>query len=377
MNDIGVVLSGGGARGAYQAGVLKGLNEVCQSQGLTKTPDILTGVSAGAINAVHLGQNSLSKDWGVDQLCDLWGKLTADQVFQTDAVSLGKIGFEWIRELSFGAILGNTGKQALLNTAPLRNLLEANIDFDELHKKLKQGGFKALVVTAVDYYHSVAVSFVEGMGELPSWEKDRMKSVRAMIRADHIMASSAIPLLFPPIKVDKSFFGDGCVRNAHPCRPALFLGAKKLFVVGVREESKKFQDSVDHAPPSVGRVMNLLMNAVLLDSVEVDIQRLDRLNAMIKGLSEKEKSKIKYKHVPYVMVTPSIDIGKLAQSMSNRLPRLVRFLMKGLGPLEDSAEVISYLLFDQKFCKTLIEVGYYDALNLRENIIQTLEENLD
>ncbi len=287
MNEIGLVLSGGGARGAYQAGVVKGLNEIFQELGLRKTPGIITGVSAGAINTAHLGQWSLSANWGVDQLCDLWGQLTADKVFATDAITLGKIGFKWVSELSLGGMVGGHSGRALLDTAPLRSLLDKEVNFQELHKKSAQGGFKALAVTAVDYYTSTAITFVEGQGALPEWEKDRVKSERAQIRADHIMASSAIPLLFPPIQVDNSYFGDGCVRNSHPCRPALYLGAKRLIVVGVRKHSPSEVAPPSAKAPSVGKVLNLLMNAILLDAVEIDIERMERLNKMIEGLSVK------------------------------------------------------------------------------------------
>ncbi len=366
-----LILSGGGARGAYQVGVLKALGEICRDLKL-KTPfKIFTGVSAGAINASFMAAGADRFYEQTQDLEKLWSGLSMDRVFRTDAMSLSRIGLKWMSELSMGAITGTTATRSLLDTSPLRGLIESTLDQERIGQMLREGHLHALAITALDYRTSTAVTFVQGDPILTDWHRSRRKSVKSEISAEHIMASSAIPLLFPPVEVEGSYFGDGCVRNLTPLSPAIHLGANKLFTIGVRRISFTADDNramKSQGQPSVARVANVILNAVLLDGIETDIERLNRVNDFLKRVPKEHLHNMNFAPIETVWVHPLGDIGELASTMSSRLPRMIRFLLKGLGPLEDASEIISYLLFDSDFCKRLIHMGYEDGLQQAEGI---------
>lgn len=365
-----LVLSGGGARGAYQVGVLKAVAEICDEMKIEAPFQILTGISAGAINAACLS-------WGVDRfskqvhiLEGLWSQLSADQVFHTDIMSMGKIGFKWMGELSLGALTG-AGAKSLLNTAPLRDLIDRNMDWERVDALVDSGKLHALALSAMDYRNSHTTTFVHGGEGIADWQRNRRFSVKTKIRSEHVMASSAIPMLFPPIQVGDAYFGDGCVRSHAPLSPAIHIGATDIFVIGVR----KLGWTVDEArgrrdlnPPSVARVVNMVMNSVLLDGIEVDVERLLKINQFLEKVPADAVENLNFRPMGVSWVYPTEDIGYHAHQMSSRLPRIIRYLLKGLGPLEDAAELISYLLFDPEFCRKLIDFGYADGLAKAEDI---------
>lgn len=371
---VGLVLSGGGARGAYQVGVLSAVAKILKKHSFDSSPiAIFSGVSAGAINASFLAGHSDDFFAATEKLVDLWSKLESTNVFHSDAMNLGKIGLSWMKELPFGAFTGTTPGLALLDTSPLRDLISSNLDFQRIQKCIDGGHMDALVLTSVDYHTSNSISFIQGREGLPRWNKSRRRAETATISVDHVMASSAIPMLFPPTRVDDRWFGDGCVRNSHPCAPSIYLGAERLLVIGVRRQTLTADDvralTSDRAP-SVGRVVNLLLNAVLLDGIELDVERLARVNEFVRRVPEEFHSKLNYRPINYAMVSPSADIGKIALGKSNRLPRMIRYLLKGLGNLEDASEIISYLLFDPQFCAQLIEIGIEDGMRQEEEIVK-------
>lgn len=371
-----LVLSGGGARGAYQTGVLLAVADIC-AKTKQKTPfKIISGVSAGAINASYLAAEAQDFSLGAQKLAQMWSKIEAEQVFRTDAVSLGRIGLQWVGELSLGGLTGSTPGRALLDTAPLRDLISENLVLSKIAENLESGLLHSLAITALDYKSNSTITFVQGSPHFEMWERSRRKSERAVIRPEHIMASSAIPMLFPPIGVDDRYFGDGCLRNQAPLSPALHLGATNLFVIGVRRQTGTLDEKralESQGPPSVSRVVNVLLNTVMLDSIELDIERLKRINEFMNRVPEELHPNLNFKKVKYTWIHPSADIGAIASGMSARLPRVVRYLLKGLGPLEDASEVISYLLFDPKFCQKLIDIGYEDGMRQSDEIQEFLE----
>ena len=352
-------------------GVLKGVAEVTRDLQLEQPFSIFTGISAGAINAVYLASEAENFPQGVQQLADMWSKLTSEQVFRSDILSLGKISMKWMGELSLGGVVGTTPGRALLDTAPLGDLIRKQVHFQKIHQNIQNGKLRALAVTALDYQNSCAITFVKGSQECEMWQRARRRSERTDIGPEHILASSAIPLLFSPIPVDQRYFGDGCIRNQSPLSPALHLGATDLLVIGVRRQvADKFDpDPADPGrAPSVARVVNVLLNSVLLDGIEVDMERLNKINEFLEKVPKDHHTSLNFKPVRSVWIHPTQDIGALAGAMSNRLPRLIRYLLKGLGPLEEAREIISYLLFDPEFCSELIRYGYEDALAQRAQI---------
>jgi NTE family protein len=299
--------------------------------------------------------------------------LQSEEIFFTDAVNLGKIGLKWMSELSLGGFIGSTPGRALLDTTPLRQMLDKSLDYGMIEKNLAEKHYSALALTAVDYQSSNSITFVQAQNDHATWNKARKISETAKISAEHIMASAAIPLLFPPVKVDDRWFGDGCVRNTHPCSPSIYLGAEKLVIVGVRKQGNSVYEEkymMAHRPPSVGRVINVILNAVLLDGVELDVERLERVNEFIRKVPETHHGHLNYKLVDYFWISPSADLGEIAARKSSRLPRVIRYLIKGLGTLEEASEIVSYLLFDPSYCSQLIELGYEDAMKQKENLVR-------
>ncbi len=370
--DYGLVLSGGGARGAYQVGVIRALSTLLAEWKIEDPFSIYSGVSAGAISASYLASQCDDFTQASKNLVDLWSQLTSDQVFRTDALSIGKIGLQWMGELSFGS-LGAQGSRtrALLDTAPLKELIENNLDFTKLQRQFENNKLKALTLTALDYRDSTAVSFVQGADSMPEWRNPRNLSERTKIRSEHIMASSAIPLLFPPVEVDGRYFGDGCVRNTHPCSTSIYLGARKLFIIGVRTESLTAYEALVRAeqkPPSTGRVLNVLLNSILLDGIELDVERMRKVNEMVSWIQRDKKTQVPYKQIDFVWICPSRDIGQVAAQKSKHLPKLIRFLLKNLGSIEETCEIISYLLFEKQFTTELIEMGFEDGMKAKDQI---------
>lgn len=374
----GLVLSGGGARGAYQAGVLKGVGEICRELKIKNPFELISGVSAGAINAVKIAARPGDFNQAAQDLCDLWKDLSSEDIFRTDPGSLGKIGLQWVGKLSFGGLVGVQEGQSLLDTSPLRALLDTHVDFSQIETNIREGRLEALAVSAIDYRNSHTVSFIQGKAHLSPWEKSRKRAEKTIIRLEHIMASSSIPLLFPPQKVDHRFFGDGCVRNQSPSAPAIYMGAKKLLIIGVRTQGMT-QDLAraqnDTQAPSVARVINTLLSSILLDTIEGDVERIDRVNQLVHELPEESAQKLKLREIPYLFISPSRDIGEVALELAGQMPRIVRYLIKGLGPIHDAAELISYLLFEKEFCQSLIDMGYQDALAQKSTLTDFFSQN--
>ncbi len=371
----GLVLSGGGARGAYQVGVLRAVGHICQDLGMKNPFKIITGVSAGAINAGKIAERCDDFPIAAEELTDLWSHLHSEQVFKTDPVSMGRIGLQWLGELSIGGLTGSAGGRSLLDTSPLRTLIDSNLDFSKVETRIREGALHALGITAMDYRNSTTITFLQGSEKIALWERARRKSEKARLRTEHILASSAIPLLFPPVAVDHRYFGDGCIRNLAPCSPALHLGANKLLVIGVRKHNMTADEKLavkTPGPPSVARVANVLLNSVMLDGIEADIERLQRINTFMTQVPEAHHEALNFRSVPFLFISPTEDIGLMASKMANKLPRVVRYLLKGLGPLEDASELISYLLFEPEFCRQLIDLGYRDGMSKKDELVAFL-----
>lgn len=368
-----LVLSGGGARGAYQAGVLMATSEIAAKLGQKRPFEIFTGASAGAINASFLASQAENFLQATENLANLWGTIESDQVFRSDAVSLGKIGFKWMRDLPLGGLTGLSPGPSLLDTTPLRELIQNNADFAKIQTNLQNGVFKALAITAVDYHSSMADTFTQASDHVKMWIRSRRFSERSVINTEHIMASAAIPLLFPPIEINGRYFGDGCLRNNAPLSPAIHLGANKILVVGVRRQTDvEAPMQIEATTPTLARIINTLLNAVLLDGIELDVDRLKKINDFMARVPAELHTQMNFRTIEHVWVHPSLDIGQLAYDHAHKLPRFIRYLLRGLGPSEDSKEVISYLLFDPVFCQKLMDAGYEDAMRKKEDIERLL-----
>lgn len=357
-----LILSGGGARGAYQVGVLKGLSEILKKTKIKNPFQILSGVSAGAINSAKLASEIENFEVATEKLVYLWSQMSTEQVFKTDFLSLNKFSL---------GLFGANKLNALLDTSPLKALIEKNCDFKKIKTNLDQKIIDSLIITANNYDNNSAVSFIQSKTTQVVWNESRRHAVLCDLGTNHIMASSSIPMLFPPIAIDSEYYGDGCVRNSTPCSPSIRMGATKLFVIGVRSQmsteanphsQKSLEQNKGPVQPSMIRILNTLLNAVLLDSVEQDVHRIQRINGLVDLAENNTQQKNNLKKIDALCISPSQDIGELARVHAHHLPRLLRMTISTFGHLDEASELISYLLFNPQFCKKLIDMGYQDAL---------------
>lgn len=366
--SISLVLSAGGARGAYQVGVLKAIQEISSEK---KIPfPILCGVSAGSINSAILAAYADDFENAVNILEKTWSKIKPEDVFKTDIKTISSVGVKWLKDLSLGGLTGGSTPKSLLRTEPLEKLLKTHIPLEKIKQNIEKGYLKALTVTATNYYTSATVTFVQTKNDVSMWKRTRRSSELANIGIKHLMASSSIPIFFPSVEIDGRHFGDGCIRNQTPLSPAIYLGSEKIIAIGVRKKTS-ISEGLDPKPiPSVAHIAGVILDAVLLDAIEVDIVRMDKINQIIKKLGQQTK---KYRKVETLWIGPSEDIGELALSHYKKLPRVVRYLLKGLGPDKQVSTIVSFLLFDPTFCKKLIELGYKDGKSQSDQILKFIK----
>lgn len=370
-NDCCVVLSGGGARGAYQAGALRALFEICKEARNFSPFRNVVGVSAGAINAAYLASEADNLDRATERMCALWRTLTTDDVFATDYLTMSSTALKLVRAVSAGGLTGKLRPTytALLNVQPLRDLLAENIAFERIPDHIKAGRLNAVCVSALDYSTSLGVTFFMGADHLKDWKRVQRIGIRDAIGVDHVMGSASIPLFFPPWKIGDRYFGDGCLRNTAPLSPARRIGAHKLIVIGVRNVKDEDLRPDNIIKPTLGRVLSVVINAIFMDAIESDIERVRIIN---ENLSKAHDAN--FRHVEIVHVQPSQAPSELAETRVEALPPVLRFLISSLGSPRESAEILSYLTFDPIYLNGLVDLGYYDLLKQKQNIIQLLED---
>lgn len=330
--------------------------------------DVLVGASAGSINSAALAAYSDNIAHGVDEVVEVWSKVRARNVFRTDAKALATTAYHWIRDLSFGGLIGGTQSKALLNTEPLARLLR-RIPLERIPGNLRAGRFQALAIAATNYLDTQGVIFLQAHPDMPRWERARYRVQRVDITIPHLLASSAIPIFFPAVPLEGAYYGDGCIRNMAPLSPAIRLGAKRILAVGVRETLGMTAPAIN-APPSIATVAGVLLDAVMIDALETDIAHCLRLNKLSGHASGKDRRRgdRHMRTLEVVWIKPSRSIAEIARRLDDRIPRLIRYLLRGLGDQASTAELASYLLFDSSYCSQLIELGCADAFAARPQL---------
>jgi NTE family protein len=359
----GLVLSGGGARGAYQAGVLQGVAEVLDAAGRPNPFDLVCGISAGSLNAALLAAGWHDIGAATDGMVRIWSDLRSRDVFRTGSLALSGNALRWLRQASLGGLFERHGVDALLDTAPLRRLLERELRLFDVHRHVADGSLAAFALSATDYESGHGVTFVEGPPGIPLWERFRRTSVAVEVSLDHLMASSAIPILFPPVRIDGRWYGDGGTRNAAPLSPAIHLGADQLVVVGVRPPPRERPPETDEAVerPSLARVLSTMINGILMDAVDTDVERLTRINRTLSHLDPEQRARQPLRTIDCLWIHPSQDLAEIAEKHVSSAPAPIRYLIGGLGPPHHAREIYSYLLFERDYCRALIELGRADA----------------
>ena len=366
---IGLVMTGGGARAAYQVGVVRALYEILQRD--SKLFEVISGNSAGAINSTYLASNA--ENWGVStkNLAELWVKLRPQDVFDLSTKRISDLGVKWLGGAIFGG-LTTTGSHVnyLLDTAPLRKLLRREVDFDHIAKNLRDGHLHGVSLSTTNYNSGSSVIFYQGHPSIKDWARSDRFSHRTDLNLDHLMASAAIPFFFPPTRIDQSYYGDGCIRQTTPLSPAIHLGADKIIGIGVRypHNENRMQDLAfsPFANPTLGQIAGVMLNAIFLDSLEADIERLTRLNDLIRDGGHRN-----LKEIPILMLRPSRDLGKMTENVNKDLPAMLRYLLKGIGVSKtEGLDLLSYLAFDESYTRPLTELGYHDAYKRKDDILR-------
>jgi NTE family protein len=384
---LGLVLTAGGARGAYQAGVLKRIGELVEERRLAYPFPIIAGSSAGAINGTMLAAGpTFARAAG--RLADLWCNIDVGKVFRTDPVALARTGALLARDLSLGGAIGGGLTQAFFDTAPLRELLASQLALDGIGAAIRRGDLYALAISATSYHSGRAFTFVEGRPGHPVWTKSRRVCLPAKVTVEHVLASSSIPILFPPVLVrspGEGYFGDGGLRQVTPLSPAIRLGARRLFAIGVRcaaaadalselelGQSQRWNSQrTTLASPPLAQVCGVFLNAIFLDHLDADLDHLQRMNELVatyerdhhgRDPGPRQGLREPMRIIEPFVLSPSEDIALVARQFENRMPAVIRYLLDGLGtPNSESADLMSYLLFDAGFTRALVDIGYSDA----------------
>lgn len=372
---VGLFLTGGGARGAYQAGVLRGLADLKSELGFSDDPfPWFVGNSAGAINTTYIAAAAKNFSDASSDLAQLWETLQPSQVYRTDAVSLSRIGLSWLRDVSTGSLTKNKSASRMLDSKPLRKLLSDNLDLDQVQVKIEQGRMKAASCTAYNYNQQKVETFYQGHMEAKPSSSPRRVAIKTPITVDHVLASCSIPILFSPVQVNKDWYGDGTLRNNAPLSPMINMGCRNILMVGVRcPKAQAIAPSAGRPP--VAKVFGTLLNGLFFDHLDVDIERLKHINSIVKDSEDQidRRSRINFIHIQ-----PSQDIAAIAkENSSGSLPSFVHYLLGGLGADSDTAELTSYLLFDSPFTKKLTELGFEDARSQKDDLKKFWESALD
>jgi NTE family protein len=358
-HDTALVLSGGGARGAYQVGVLR---HIARRRPEAEFP-IFTGVSAGAINATFLAGNQGSLDAGVEALAELWSSLSTSRVFRSDLPSLAMNAIRVLLNLGSGGSSLAPRVRGLVNTEPLHRFLDGLIDSDAIASNIEAGRLKALAVSATSYGSGRTVAFVQAEAGIQTWERVRRLAVHSRVTVDHVMASAAIPLFFPACSIGGRYFGDGSLRQSHPLAPAIHLGADRILAISSRWRPPLVEPSEQHQSyPPAAQLIGLLLNSIFLDNLDVDAERLRRINYLLSRVPESRRWLLTEKEVKLLVLRPSSDIGRMAAKYESHMPASLRYLIRGLGTRRiSSSDLVSYLLFESEYLTHLIELGERDA----------------
>ncbi|WP_439509345.1 patatin-like phospholipase family protein [Marinimicrobium koreense] len=362
-----LILSGGGARAAYQVGVLQALANILPADTVNPFP-IICGTSAGAINALALACHPGNFRESVQSLAGIWQRLTPGQVYRHGwsdlARGLGLLGFSLFNEG-----VGRTRPLSMLDNGPLWHLLGTSVRFENLDAAIASGKLHAVAVNAMGYSSGQSVSFFQGAPELEGWNRHRRVGMPTRLKLEHLLASSAIPTIFPAVRINREYFGDGALRQLAPISPALHLGAESLFIVGVsgnREARKPVHRRTVRHSPSMAQIVGQLFNSAFIDALEGDLEHLERINELV-GMIPEDKlaaADLPLRAVDNRIISPSRELDNIAGRKVRNLPKSLRFFLRAIGATAKGggATAASYLLFHQSFIGELMELGYQDTM---------------
>ena len=364
-----LVLSGGGARGAYQVGVLKAIADLLPRSKVNPF-QIVCGTSSGAINAAKVATEADDFHNAVKGLEDIWSNLTSNQIHQVGYLDIFKSILKILMSF-FHSGIAKGQSLSVFNNQPLHNLLKRNIDIARLDRMINQAHIHALSISALGYSSGQNINFFQGHESLQFWRRSRRIGAKTILEHKHLMASLALPALFPSVLINREYFGDGALRQSAPLSAALHLGADKLLVIGVSSSAETIDERTltDHSP-TIAQVLGNLLNSAFIDSLEEDVQMLKRFNSLAKYITPEQQQELKIRPVELLVIKPKVKFDQVAADFAHELPKSMRFLLSMIGANKKGggSSLASYILFEKEYCQALIHSGYQDAMAQAEEI---------